>query len=42
MCVVRLPLHLWTTEILKRIGENCGGFITIDKEVIGSSSFVLV
>ena len=32
MCVVRLPLHLWTTEILKRIGENCGGFITINKD----------
>ena len=32
MCVVRLPLNLWTTKILKRIEENCRGFITKDKD----------
>ena len=30
--VVRLPLHLWTGEIL--IWEGCGGFITIDNETV--------
>ena len=30
--VVGLPLHLWTKEILKLIGEECGGFTSIDKE----------
>ena len=31
--VVRLPLHLWTREILKLIGEECGGLISINKEM---------
>ena len=30
--VVGLPLHLWTPEILKKIGDACGGFVTEDKE----------
>ena len=29
--VVRLLLHLRTSEILKRIGDSCGGFIALDK-----------
>ena len=29
--VVGLPLHLWKTEILKKIGDACGGFVAIDK-----------
>ena len=29
--VVGLPLHLWKTEILKKIGDACGGFLAIDK-----------
>ena len=29
--VVGLPLHLWTPEILKRIGDAWGGFIALDK-----------
>ena len=27
-----MPLHLWRQEILKRIGDSCGGFVAIDKE----------
>ena len=29
--VVGLPLHLWTGEILKKVGDNCGGFVTLDE-----------
>ena len=29
--VVGLPLHLWTPEILKKIGDACGGFMAVDK-----------
>ena len=30
--VVGLPLHLWTEEILVKIGDSCGGFVAMDKE----------
>lgn len=30
--VVGLPLHMWTHDVLKMIGDGCGGFIAIDKE----------
>ena len=30
--MVRLPLHLWTPEFLKKIGEACGGFLALDKQ----------
>ena len=29
--VVGLPLHLWKPEILRQLGETCGGFVTVDK-----------
>ena len=29
--VVGLPLHLWKPEILRQLGETCGGFVTLDK-----------
>ena len=29
--VVGLPLHLWTREILKKVGDSCGGFIAMDE-----------
>ena len=29
--VVGLPLHLWKPEILRQIGDACGGFVTLDK-----------
>ena len=32
MKVVGLPLHLWSREVFKSIGESCGGFIAMDKE----------
>ncbi|RVX18713.1 putative ribonuclease H protein [Vitis vinifera] len=30
--VVGLPLHLWSREVFKSIGESCGGFIAMDEE----------
>ena len=30
--VVDLPLHLWTGEILKKVGDSCGGFVALDEE----------
>ena len=32
--VVGLPLHLWSPEILRRIGDACGGFVDEDKETV--------
>ena len=32
--VVGLPLHLWSPEILRRIGDVCGGFVDEDKETV--------
>ena len=29
--VVGLPLHLWQPEILRKLGDACGGFVSIDK-----------
>ena len=29
--VVGLPLHLWSREVFKSIGDGCGGFIAVDK-----------
>ena len=31
--VFGLPLHLWTGEILKRVGDSCGGFVAMDKGI---------
>ena len=30
--MVGLPLHLWTCEALKQIGNGCGGFLKVDTE----------
>ena len=27
-----IPLHLWTGEILKKVGDSCGGFVALDEE----------
>ena len=32
MRVVGLPLHLWTVETLRRIGDSCGGFLDVDRD----------
>ena len=33
--LVGLPLHLWKMEVLKKIGDACGGFVAIDKNTEG-------
>ena len=30
--VVGLPLHLWSVEILEKVGNACGGFIALEKD----------
>ena len=30
--IVGLPISLWSPEILKRVGDECGGFITVDEQ----------
>ena len=30
--MVGFPLHLWTREILKKVGDSCGGFVALDEE----------
>ena len=30
--VIGLPLHLWSREVFKRIGDCCGGFVAVDEE----------
>ena len=29
--VMGLPLHLWSRKVLKKIGDYCGGFVTMDE-----------
>ena len=29
--VVVLPLHLWTGEILEKVGDSCGGLVAMDE-----------
>ena len=31
--VFGLPLHPWIEEILKRVGDSCGGFVAMDKGI---------
>ena len=37
--VVGLPLHYWSGEMFKRIGECCGGFVEVDEETKIKFSF---
>ena len=30
--VLGLPLHLWSWEVLKKIGDYCGGIIVVDED----------
>ena len=32
MRVLGLPLHLWSQEVLKKIGDCCGGFVAVDDD----------
>ena len=37
--VVGLPLHLWSYEVLKMIGDSCRGFLAIDKDTTLRTKF---
>ena len=30
--MVGFPLHLWSWEVFKKIGDGCGGFIAVDED----------
>lgn len=30
--VMGIPFHFWSGEVLKKIGDWCGGFIEVDEE----------
>ena len=30
--MVGLPVHLWTQEMLKKLGDECGGFVAVDED----------
>ncbi|KAJ9671259.1 hypothetical protein PVL29_027308 [Vitis rotundifolia] len=30
--VIGLPLHFWSLEVFKRIGDGCGGFVAVDED----------
>ena len=37
--VVGLPLHYWSGEMFKRIGDCCGGYVEVDEETKIKFSF---
>ena len=32
--VVGLPLHFWSREVFRKIREGCGGFVTVDEDIV--------
>ena len=32
--IVGLPMHLWTCDVLRMIGDGCGGYLATDEETI--------
>ena len=38
--VVGLPVHLRTQEMLKKIGDECGGFIAVDEDTTFKSKLL--
>ena len=39
--VVGLPLHLWTCDVLRMIGDECGGYLAIDEEKMHRTEVLL-
>ena len=31
---MELPLHLWSREVFKKIGDFCGGFVAVDESIV--------
>ena len=40
--VVGLPLHLWSPEIFKRIGDGCGGFVALDDFLVSEMQWARI
>ena len=38
--VVGLPLHLWSREILKKVGDSCGGFVAMDEGTVSKTDLL--
>ena len=38
---LRLPLQLWGREVFKKVGDRCGGFVTVDEDTTLSSHDLL-
>ena len=38
--VVGLPVHLWTQEMLKKLGDECGGFVVVDEDTAFKSKLL--
>ena len=36
--VVGLPLHFWSREVFRKIGDCCGGFVVVDEEPLRNSN----
>ena len=36
--VLGLPLHLWSLEVFKKVGDCCGGFIAVDEAFQGEAT----
>ena len=39
--IVGLPLHLWTCEVLRMIGDGCGGYLATDEDTIRRTEVLL-
>ena len=39
--MVGLPLHLWTGENLKKVGDSCGGFVEMDEGTTSKTDLTL-
>ena len=39
--IVGLPLHLWTCDVLRMIGDGCGGYLATDEETIRRTEVLL-
>ena len=39
--IVGLPLHLWTCDVLRMIGDGCGGYLATDEETIHRTEVLL-
>ena len=39
--ILGLPLHLWTCDVLRMIGDGCGGYLATDEETIRRTGVVM-